>query len=287
MRKLIGSILKVSILSIFLFGSTGLYAKDIGSASLVSEVKKSERMSDAKSLVTKAKGKTLVVFDIDDTLLTSESFFGSDYWYEWQSGLKKGDPGYVPCKFDILALNFEMGTQRAVEPEAVEIVKAITADKLYLTARNPASRGATLRELGRAGYPLPRAISASADGVMFTWKDPITAREAVVSYHAGVYMVSGLGKGEALIELLRRAGKSYENVILVDDGEKNILSMKDALKKRGISYYGFHYLRVGKSLPPYREMIDASNQTWEALRNHLRQYSPGRLADIESERCSY
>ena len=51
--------------------------------------------------------RTLLVLDIDDTLLTSDGFFGSDKWYEWQKTLPASDPGKVPCLFDVISLNYE------------------------------------------------------------------------------------------------------------------------------------------------------------------------------------
>lgn len=272
--------------AILIIASLDVQAKDL-SEKVSSDVIKSEKFGDVKELVVGAGQNTLVVFDIDDTLLTSETFFGSDHWYEWQRGLKKGDAGYVPCKFDVIALNYEMGTQRVVEPDSVDIVRAVTADMIYLTARNPAYRGATHRELDRAKYPFPKAISEKVDGTIFRLKDSASGREADVSYRSGVYMVSGLGKGDALVELLRRAGKSYGKVILVDDGEKNILSMKMAMESKSISYVGFHYLRVSKSLPLYREMVESSNNSWSALKGYLNQTYPKRAEDFELERCNY
>ena len=106
----------------FVIVPLNLHAKE-GAAPVSSHIIKSDKFVDARELVVGETQDTLIVFDIDDTLLTSETFFGSDHWYEWQRGLKKGDVGYVPCKFDVIALNYEMGTQRVVEPEAVDIVK--------------------------------------------------------------------------------------------------------------------------------------------------------------------
>jgi hypothetical protein len=249
---------------------------------LPSEVTLSERIDDGKDILQTATQDTLVVFDIDDTLLTSESFFGSDYWYEWQKGLKPDDPGFVPCKFDIIAMNYELGSQRPVEPQEVDMVRQVTVDRMYLTSRNPAYRPATERELQRNGYPFPPAISQDADGVIFALTEG--ARTVPVSYFNGIYMVSGQGKGPALIELLRRAGKSYAKVILVDDGRKNIDSMKTAMETAGVAYHGFHYLRVGKSLPLQRELLEQANGEWQALQAYLKVHSPARAAQIEAGR---
>lgn len=255
-------------------------------ATPVSDVTRSERIEDVSDLLKAATKDTLVVFDIDDTLLTSESFFGSDYWYEWQKTLKSGDPGYVPCRFDIIALAYELGSQRPVEPQEPEIVKQVAVDMLYLTSRNPAYRPATERELTRNGYPFPAAISSDVDGLIFVLTDG--ARSVPVSYFNGIYMASGQGKGPALVELLRRAKKSYATVILVDDGRKNIESMKTAMAGAGVAFHGFHYLRVGKSLPLQREVLEQANREWDALHEYLKTHSPNRAAQIDADKkCFY
>src|SRR5687768_8045432 len=100
-------------------------------------------------------GRTLLVLDIDDTLLTSPTFFGSDAWYEWQKTLSPQSPGYVPCKFDVVAMNYEAGTQVPTQADAVAAINSIPLDKLMITARSPMYRGGTIRELQQAGYELP------------------------------------------------------------------------------------------------------------------------------------
>lgn len=67
---------------------------------------------------------TLVVFDIDDTLLTATEFFGSDKWYDWQRGRALSPNGQplaideadkVSCLFDILGMTYEIATNRPTQ----------------------------------------------------------------------------------------------------------------------------------------------------------------------------
>ncbi len=252
-----------------------------------STITRSEKFSEAASILAPGSTKTLFVFDIDDTLLTSDTFFGSDHWYEWQKGLTKADTNYVPCKFDVIAINFELGAMHATEPEAINLVNAIKQNKLFLTARNPGYRSATERELKRAHYQLPGMLQEPGDGMSFKLSDAEQNRSADVSYQNGIYMVNGLGKGEALMELLKRLKLNYEKVVLVDDGRKNIDSMAAATRKYDISYHGFHYLQIGKTLPPQLELQQAARHSWNKLRHYLRDYSPARLQQLEAEQCAY
>ena len=161
-------------------------------------------LAEVVPAVNAGSGRTLVAFDIDDTLLTSTTFYGSDYWYEWQKTLSPGDPGLVPCRFDVIALNYEAGTQELTQELGPQVLQSVPTDRLLLTSRNPVSRGATLRELRKAGYEMPPQIDNSADGILYAWKKGPTSKPVTVSYFDCVFMVSGQDKGVLLLDLLRR-----------------------------------------------------------------------------------
>lgn len=215
--------------------------------------------------------RTLVVLDIDDTLLTSAVFFGSDAWYEWQRTLPPDAPGHVPCRFDVLAMNYESGTQIATQSDAAAIVNALQTDKIILTARSDLYRGATIRELKRAGYVLPKPLTSASN--------------VLVNYREGVFMVSGQNKGLLLLDLLRRLDLSYERVILVDDGKRNIEAMRDALASAGIAYIGVHYTRVDKTVDAQK--VQAGIAGWQSWRRLLKETYPERLQRFDRGTCAY
>lgn len=231
--------------------------------------------------------KTLVVFDIDDTLLTSETFFGSDYWYEWQGRLPDQDPAKVPCRFDVIALNYEAGTQRRTQDDGPAIFNAITADRLILTSRSAMYRGATLRELQEAGYALPAPLGATREGVLYRWSKAAGSRVSVVSYFDGIFMTGGQDKGLVLLDLLRRLNLTYDRVVLVDDGAANIANMQAALKAAGIGYHGLHYTRIEKPQPPAADLARQGRAGWEALSAFLAITFPSRLEELKQGHCFY
>jgi len=238
------------------------------------------------TLAASGSRKTLLVLDIDDTLLTSAGFFGSDRWYEWQKTLADGAPGKVPCKFDVIALNYEAGTQVATEPgDGPRIVNAIGNDTLLLTARNPLYRSGTIRELKRAGYTLPRQLDDSADGRIYRWRREPAAPPVMVSYDSGVLMVSGQDKGVMLLDLLQRLNLRYGRVVLVDDGKKNIDAMQAAMHGAGIDYTGLYYTRIDKTVTATDRSAGASG--WNAMRALLQTAFPERLADFDAGRCAF
>ena len=229
--------------------------------------------------------RTLLVLDIDDTLLTSAGFFGSDKWYEWQKTLPPGDPGKVACLFDVISLNYEAGSQQPTQPDGPALINALPIDKLLLTSRNPLYRGGTLRTLRDAGYALPAMLGGQAEGRSWDFRKAAEARPVHVAYDQGVFMTTGQDKGQVLLDLLRRLGLHYERVVLVDDGEKNIANMQAALRAAGIDYLGLHYTRVDKTIG--QADAEAGRAGWQAWRQLLATTYPQRLEAFEKGKCDY
>jgi len=230
-------------------------------------------------------GRTLLVLDLDDTLLTSPTFFGSDAWYEWQKTLSPQSPGYVPCKFDVIAMSYEAGTQVPTQADAVAAINAIPVDKIIVTARSPMYRGGTIRELKKAGYELPAPLQPDVAGAIYEYRTAPTQPGVTVSYHQGVLMVAGQTKGPVLVDLLSHLQVAYDRVVLVDDGEKNIDDMRTAMTAAGMEYRGVRYNRIDKSVDAAREQQGIEG--WQAWQQLLAATYPERLARIKGGECGY
>ena len=255
------------------------------SATPESEVRASHDLADIAPALAESTKRTLLVLDIDDTLLTSDGFFGSDKWYEWQKTLPASDPGKVPCLFDVISLNYETGGQRATQPDGPELVNAVQVDKLLLTSRNPLYRGGTLRTLRDAGYALPAPLAGQADGSSWDFRKAPDAAPVRITYDQGVFMTTGQDKGLALLALLQRLHTRYDRVVLVDDGKKNIDNMQNALRKAGVDYLGLHYLRVDKSIAAAD--AQAGRAGWQAWQRLLGEVYPQRLQALQQGQCDY
>ncbi|MGV8942960.1 DUF2608 domain-containing protein [Thermomonas sp.] len=239
----------------------------------------------ATTLANNGSRRTLLVLDIDDTLLTSQGFFGSDRWYEWQKHLQADDPAKVPCLFDVISLNYEAGTQQLTQPDGPALINALPGDKLMLTSRNPLYRGGTLRTLNDAGYALPTPLAGQTEGRSWRWRAAPDARESEVSYDQGIFMTAGQNKGLILLDLLGRLKLRYDRVVLVDDGDANIRNMQAALRDAGIDYHGLHYTRL-KSAVSETE-AKAGLQGWKTWKVLLTATYPERLAAFNAGHCAY
>lgn len=254
-------------------------------APAASEVRNITDLAAVAPALAESHARTLLVLDIDDTLLTSDGFFGSDKWYEWQKHLAADDPGKVPCLFDVIALNYETGTQRPTQPNGPALINPLTVDKLLLTSRSALYRGGTLRTLRQNGYALPAMLGQREDGQIWDFRKSPDARPIRVVYDQGLFMTTGQDKGKTLLELLQRLRLRYDRIVLVDDGQANIDNMQAALRNAGIAYLGLHYTRIDKTVSA--DDAQAGRAGWQNWRSLLASDYPQRLQQMEQGSCGY
>ncbi|PKG97224.1 DUF2608 domain-containing protein [Paraglaciecola sp. MB-3u-78] len=236
---------------------------------------------------------TLVVFDIDDTLLTATEFFGSDKWYDWQRGralspngqpLAIAEADKVSCLFDTLGITYEIATNRPTQENMASLVHQVNNDLLMLTARSGNYRAATMRELSYNGLALSdKALTPKDVGYHYTFSHE--GRSADMSYVDGVFMVQGMDKGVMLLDLLSRLGRTYEAVIFVDDKTHNINNMAKALQQANIDFYGFQYVKIDKTVS--LEEVTQAQAAASDLTHLLKQHFVERADLIKNGQCAY
>jgi len=207
--------------------------------------------------------KVLVVFDIDNTLLTAERDFGSDAWFKWQDAIRKR-PG---CEGDRVAEDFDglldvqhlaysIGQMRPTQAGTAVLIGFLADAEhgvMALTARGPEIRSPTVRELGRNGVTFPTGPPCrpgstekpslcaergfiSAETILAVAQEALSAREReilgpdprLISYADGVMMVSGQNKGLMLRLLLASSQVPYAAIVFVDDGAENVVAVERA-----------------------------------------------------------
>lgn len=246
----------------------------------------------------------LVVFDIDNTLLTMRHDLGSDAWFKWQDGLLESDkanPRLVAPDFTgLLAAQYALyalGDMRATEagvPAMLNGLEGLGFKVMALTARGPETRDATLRELGDAGIdfntrpecedPLcADGVFISAARVQLAARDVFDADERgrfridgvrrPASYGRGVMMVSGQHKGAMLRLFLDSIyHETVAAVVFADDGRGNVEDVAAALADQEIESRLFWYERFEADVNAFAK--DAVRQEkvtteWRAIREPI------------------
>ena len=230
--------------------SSQLYASEkLVTASMDEVFAKVEQKSQALG-----RSNVLLVFDIDNTILTSVNELGSDQWYSWQEKIMKDancKPACVSTVTEELiqaqGLLFTMGKMRATEATLAEKIKKLQAEGqsiILLTSRGPDFRSlteASLRNNGMdfsvstlnaskdvTGTYLPYDINNLACSGLTQTDVQVAGLQSArpVSFQNGIYMTAGQNKGVMLKVLLKKYKKNFKAIVFADDHVRHVDRMQ-------------------------------------------------------------
>ncbi len=190
--------------------------------------------------------RTLVIFDLDNTLLAMEQDLGSDQWYDWQKNLQASDPCDENLVADRLAVQgalYWASAMRLTQPDAADIVKAIQdlgVEVIAITSRGPDFRLSTFRELRRNSIDFDDSDLQTDT----PFEGPFQPQDAdrPVLYEDGVLFVAGQHKGEMLMALLKKLDlNAPRGIVVADDKVDNLEAYRETALDKGISLRAFHY----------------------------------------------
>jgi hypothetical protein len=202
------------------------------------EIRESTSVAPVDALATPG---TLVVFDIDNTLIEPTVTLGSDQWFYWYvAELEAGGRSSreaIDLANDVWNRVQPAIAVRPVEAMTPQLIRGIQARGLRvvaLTARSHDAAAVTETQLTSAGYSL--STSAFGPGRRVIGDDP------TMVYDDGVlYVGEHASKGDALLRLLAGEGLSPERVVFVDDKEKHVRTVDAALSSSKIPVIAIRY----------------------------------------------
>lgn len=209
--------------------------------------------------------RVLVVFDIDDTLLTMPQDLGSDAWFNWRAA--RSSDAEQGASFDDLIqqqrLLFEAGVMDRTQPDAAVLVAGLQqtgVDVFALSARGPELRGPTERALAVAGFdfgaapecglPLCRRRGRIHDADIRHALSILSIPVAKAAYRDitvsdGVMLVAGQDKGVFLSVLLSSLpGWRYDEVYFIDDSARNVEAVARQARTDRLPVETYHYERM-------------------------------------------
>lgn len=281
---------------IFLLGFNATYSQSLKDTTVLdyTSVDKTIREKIAKY----GAGNVLVVMDIDNTILTADRDLGSDFWYQWQSG--KLDVKPTPdqklssdCLFnEAIQLLYETGTMSLTDQQLADYINQWQKQQVTLfalTSRSPTCRAATERELknNKVNLTLTEPLTIDSNSFSFNYTYSVNATSTgLISYMNGVFMTSGLNKGEMLAHLINRTGKKYSAIIFVDDTRKNIDNVKAKYSSCTDSDVTlFYYTRMeedrkhkNNGVIVTKEQADKMAKEWNDLLKSLSTVFPERMS---------
>jgi hypothetical protein len=208
--------------------------------------------------------KPLIVFDLDNTVMETTQTIGSDQWFRH---LVKGKMASGSTEMAAVeqAMSEWSNVQRITGVKLVEsgtpklirdlqtqgyIVIGLTARPVFLT-------DTTLRQVKSLGvrFSRPDFLNLSTRGLT---PFPIMIKE-------GVILVGENNKGVVLASIIEKKKLTYKHVILVDDRQKNVDNMEEALTSRGLTHSGLRYAAADKTVNAFSPAIaDKQHQIFKA-----------------------
>ena len=195
---------------------------------------------------------SLVVFDVDDTLLVSDTrilSMGNDnaraLWLPLYQRLNKGIGNE---RFRYLFSKVWVGlTQELVDPQMPAVINAIKemgAKVIVLTSSDTGKLGVIVnceefrkKELKKFGLDFSTSFSEYEH---LNLPDPSGEDKKPVFYR-GILCTDQVDKGTVLDEFFKAINWKPINIIHLDDGYKHVVSVAQIAQKRGIEFLGLHY----------------------------------------------
>ncbi|ABM02133.1 predicted outer membrane protein [Psychromonas ingrahamii 37] len=235
---------------------------------------------------------TLIVFDIDNTLLTSNVDLGGDIWYQWQTGkleIKPTKAQIVPCLFeDAIGLLYKLGTMVPTEAQVPSLISQWQLNGhnvIALTARPPNVRPPTERALTRRSINFSGSAVAPIGEKSPVYRAMVTIDNQTreVSYMSGIMMTTGLHKGDSLKYLLNLTERHFDAIVFVDDSENNITDMSQSFKSESdVDLTAIHYTYIEEQRKKKfgavltQQQANTMASQWNDLKLKLDTLFPGR-----------
>jgi hypothetical protein len=225
------------------------------------------------ALMDKAKGRrVLVVFDIDNTLLTVSHDLGSDAWFAQKSGQTSEAAREAMFRDSNLLLNAARMDKTQSDADAlVAALQTAHIPVFAMSARDPALRGSTERELKRNGIDLsaapecgpplcvgrgnitPERLKAALSKLKLKMPDrPLR----YVTVSDGVVLLQGQDKGKFLHLLIHSLGdkrtKPFDDIYFIDDTPHNIEAVVRAAPYLHGRVHIFQYDRMAEKVSAYK-----------------------------------
>jgi hypothetical protein len=188
-------------------------------------------------LLNHIKPNTLVVLDIDDTILVPAQTLGSDVWFTYQ--YKKylaANPTFDP--FDRALADWEavrhLSQMKIVEGGTVEIIRELqnrNIPVMALTTQGLALATRTVVQLQALGVDLSLTAPSKEDHYFIN--------KHGVLYRQGILFTSGTPKGTALTTLLNIIQYHPDHIVFLNDKLSHLRDMESGLKN--VAFTGLRY----------------------------------------------
>ena len=224
--------------------------------------------SDIKVIIPQIESKTLVIFDLDNTIMQPKQVLGSDQWFS-QYYRRYMDEGihqtYALSKtLDVYHKVQHKTEMKIVDTQTLKIIEQIKSRGLpivAITARGEELADITLHQLQSLG------VSFKSDYLLYEEmhlgpKGEILARD-------GVVFMSGRNKGSVLKDLLDKTQIEPNKIIFIDDKQACVESLEHASLSLGIPFWGLRYAFMDEQVKDFDlRVADLQLQVFNSILNN-------------------
>lgn len=201
------------------------------------------------------KPGTLILLDIDDTILIPAQMVGSDEWFNvrWKKHEAAGHSKSVALE---KALAEWESVRHITKMKTVEKRTHILIQKLQkkgyqimgLTNQGLALATRTVQQLGENKIDLS-ATSPTAEDYY------VNLQGHSILFRKGILFTSGKHKGEAFFKFCDNFGLKPQRVVCLDDKGSHLAAIEAEAQKRGIEFVGLRYAFADRHKAEFRPEI--------------------------------
>jgi hypothetical protein len=184
---------------------------------------------------------TLLVLDIDDTLLIPVQMLGCDEWFTHRLNLHIDQGMSFSHALDRSLAEWEairhLTEMEVVEPGTEQIVKQLQEKGIPimgLTTQGIALSHRTILQL--KSHHLDLSTTAP-----FSTHHYFEQKDLGVLFRKGVLFTSGTGKGTALFTLCDHFGCAPKKIVFINDKATHLRDIETEAEKRGVEFIGLRY----------------------------------------------
>jgi hypothetical protein len=223
-------------------------------------------VNDINELRNYASPDTLILVDIDDTLLRPSTQLGSSHWWAHMQNtvgkdidIRNAFPGFNP----LIGWIFHHLTMEPMQSDTAQVIRDLQNQNICVLALTARPKNATFcPHYDRVTREDLRSIGVDFTQSKLQGEIDFAERDGLWSFSYGVIFSNRQLKGGALKDFLHTFRVKPERIVLVDDKRYQIASVEHAMADVGIPFVGLHY-QTSKQ----QAELDAAiaNIQWHAL----------------------
>lgn len=184
---------------------------------------------------------TLILLDIDDTILVPIQMLGSDEWftYQWKTHENEGMNRVEACEKTLREWEAvrHLTAMELVEPETNATIQDLQAQGfcvMGLTTQGLALATRTVQQLEQHHINLSKTAPSPQDYFL-------SSESHGVLYRHGILFTSGTKKGKALFQLCEKIGYFPKRILFINDKASHLTDVETAANERKIPFLGLRY----------------------------------------------